>query len=97
MAQRALARHNLTWEKFFVRVGVHWAPIVGHIQEREVKQSSSSSIGGRGEELEEGGDDQEEELGGAAAKTNPIEEMVGAIVVIEEDIPLASVVATTET
>ena len=70
--QRYLKKHNLTWEKFFVRVGVHWAPIVGHIQEREVKQSSSSSIGGRGEELEEGGDDQEENLGGVAVVSNPI-------------------------
>ena len=52
---------------------------------------------GEGEELEEGGDDQEDDLGGDATSTNPIEEMVGAMVVIEEDVPSANAVETPET
>ena len=36
LVQRSLARHNLTWEQFFVGFGVHWEPTVGHIGRREV-------------------------------------------------------------
>ena len=37
LVQRSLAKHSLTWDQFVVGVGVHWAPTVGHIGEREVK------------------------------------------------------------
>ena len=81
--KRSLARHNLTWEQFVVGSGVHWAPAVGHIGEREVEWSSSGSARGRGEELEEGGDDQEEYSREDETTKNPIEKIIGATVVIE--------------
>ena len=61
LVQRYLAQHNLTWVQFIVGAGVHRAPAIGHIGDREVKWSSSGLAGGRGEELEEGGDDHEED------------------------------------
>ena len=78
LVQIILAQNNLTWEQF-VGVAVHHAPIVAHIGDREVKQSSLDSTGGRDEELEEGEYGQEENSEGEAVTENPMEEMVGAI------------------
>ena len=37
LVEKYFVRNNLTWKKFVVGVGVHWAPAIGHIGEREVK------------------------------------------------------------
>ena len=47
----SLARHNLTWEQFIARAGVHWPPTVGDVGEREFERSSSGSTRGRGQEI----------------------------------------------
>ena len=94
LVQIYLTWNKLTWEQFVGAV-VHQEPVVAHIGDREVEHISSGSAGGRDEELEEGEDEQEENSRGAATEENPMDEMVGATIVIEEDVPLAIEGATT--